>query len=542
MIRVLYADDDPQLPQLVRLYLSRASTEFAVETTPTARACLQRMQQGGIDVLLLDMILPDSDGLHVLGELAARRDPTPVLMVSSHGQNELAVRALRAGAVDCIDKATPQFLQLPEIIERVHADNLARRAAAPAVALPPAAASPTVSPAASPRVLLIESHPLVRDSIHAFLKNSARPLTFLDAHSLNDVDTLLARDPAPDIAIIGPSAANGNPIDALRRVRSRIGHLRSIVISARNDSDTTVAAFKLGAQDYLAHRDGYLPELVFSLNNLLNAQHTERENLRLTRELEELNRSLEAQVTARTRELEQEVVVRRAAETHAEDSAARLRELSKRLIRIQEDERRALARELHDQVGQMLTGLKFQLEKAVAAATDEQRAPLHESRSLADDLLSRVRQITQQFRPRILDDLGLRPALEWHVGLFERQTSIAVDLEITLSAARLSGELETAIFRVVQEALTNVARHAGSPRASVTITRDDAHVLVEIVDRGQGFDVERAMARRESIGLTGIAERVSLAGGTLEIFSRPGVGTRVHASFPVEFAPTPSPS
>lgn len=535
MIRVLYAEDDPQLPQMVRLYLSRSSSEFVVETVTTAQACLARMQQGGVDLLLLDMVLPDSDGLQILGELAARRDPTPVVMVSSHGQNELAVRALRAGALDCIDKTSPQFLQLPEILERIHAQHAAARRPAPA---PP----PATAPAPAPRVLLLEANPLVRDRIRAVLSDSARPLTLIDADSLAAMDLVLAAGPAPDLAILGPSPGADNPVDALRRLRSRAGELRSIVVSPRTDADTAVAAFKLGAADYLAHRDGYLLELVFSLNDLLNTQHTERENLRLTRELETLNHSLEAQVAARTHELEQEVAVRRAAESRAEVYAARLQELSKRLIRIQEDERRALARELHDQVGQMLTGLRFQLEKSVAAAAPAQRPALAESLHLAGDVLDHVRHLTQQFRPRILDDLGLRPALEWHVSLFAKQTGVVVDLEISLPADRLAGELETAIFRVVQEALTNVARHAGAARASVTVTRDDAHVLVEITDRGRGFDVDRALGSRDSVGLTGIAERVSLAGGALEIFSRPGVGTRVNASFPLAATAAASPT
>ncbi|QYM79181.1 response regulator [Horticoccus luteus] len=543
MIRVLYAEDDPQLPQMVRLYLAHASSEFHVETVVTARACLARMQQGGVDLLLLDMVLPDSDGLHILAELAARRDPTPVLMVSSQGQNELAVRALRAGAVDCIDKASPQFLQLPEIIERIYAQHVAaRRSAAPFASVAPGPSAGLTAPPADapPRVLLLETNPLVRDSLRAFLGESARPLTLVELGSLAEMERTITTGPAPALAILGPSPGADNPVDVLRRLRFHARDLRSIVVSTRTDADTAVAAFKLGAADYLAYRDGYLLELVFSLNNLLNAHHTERENLRLTRELENLNRSLEAQVTARTAELEQQIAVRRAAESRAEGYAARLQELSQRLIRIQEDERRALARELHDQVGQMLTGLKFQLEKSTAAAAPELRPALTEALHLADDLLSRVRQMTQQFRPRILDDLGLRPALEWHVGLFEKQTSIAVDLEISLPADRLAGELETAIFRVVQESLTNVARHSGTAHASVTVTRDDDHVLVEITDRGCGFDVDHALASRDSVGLTGIAERVSLAGGSLEIFSRPGVGTRVNASFPLGPAAAPS--
>src|ERR1051326_3555035 len=121
MIRVLYAEDDPQVADMVRLYFSQFGGSCTLEHVDCGRKCLEAMQRGGYDLLLLDLMMPDLDGLQVLGELTARRDPTPVIMVSGQGQHELAVRALRAGATDCIDKNSPDFRRIPEIVERVHA-------------------------------------------------------------------------------------------------------------------------------------------------------------------------------------------------------------------------------------------------------------------------------------------------------------------------------------------------------------------------------------------------------------------------------------
>jgi signal transduction histidine kinase len=132
----------------------------------------------------------------------------------------------------------------------------------------------------------------------------------------------------------------------------------------------------------------------------------------------------------------------------------------------------------------------------------------------------------------MLDDLGLQPALEWLAKVFGKQTGIAVELELTLPSKRLPAELETAVFRMVQEALTNVARHSGAPAAMVTVTADDAALHVEVADRGKGFDASTALARRDSLGLAGLEERVRLAGGHFEIFSQSGRGTRLHAEFP----------
>jgi signal transduction histidine kinase len=321
-----------------------------------------------------------------------------------------------------------------------------------------------------------------------------------------------------------------------------------LILAARNDGETAVAAFKLGAQDYILQNEGYLSELVFSLNILLRRADTERLNQRLTRDLAELNQSLEAQVATRTQELQSEVAVRQKAERRAAEHAGRLQILSKRLFKVQEDERRAIARE-------MLTGLKMQLESlgkqaaASGAPAAALRESLAESLTVATDLMGHVRGLTQQYRPRILDDLGLRAALEWHARLFQKQTNVNATVDVSLPQERLPIDLEIVVFRIVQEALTNVARHAGCDTATVTVTHaepvpgaDDGRLIVEIVDRGRGFDVDAVEASRSSIGLTGLTERVTLAGGTVEIFSRIGQGTRIQAEFPLGVAAEPKPS
>jgi signal transduction histidine kinase len=244
----------------------------------------------------------------------------------------------------------------------------------------------------------------------------------------------------------------------------------------------------------------------------LRRSEVELRNAQLSQELEAVNRSLEAQVQARTSELQA---------------------LSLRLLRVQEEERRAISRELHDQLGQQLTGLRFQIEAIRKQAPAELDAELAALLSTNDDMLRYVRDMTQQLRPRVLDDLGLAPALDWHANLFQRHTNITVRLDISLPARRLSGELETAVFRIVQEALTNVARHSGASEATVTLTSGEKSLHVEISDRGRGFDLESRLAARDSLGLSGLRERVVLANGRLEIFSRVGQGTRIHAEFPL---------
>jgi signal transduction histidine kinase len=292
-----------------------------------------------------------------------------------------------------------------------------------------------------------------------------------------------------------------------------------ILIAQGEDSEMAVAAFKLGAQDYILQDSNYITELIFSLRHILNRSELSRRNDQLSRELEAMNRSLEAQVEARTRELEA---------------------LSMRFISVREDERRTVARELHDDFGQLLTGLMFQLETATQEAGPPAKAKLAEALDTATDLMKRTRDITLRLRPLVLDDLGLKPAIEWHLNLFQQQTGIAVEGEISLPEDRLAGALEMTIFRIVQEALTNVARHAGCRAAHVMITSKNRLVTVEIADRGAGFDLEAVRTKRNSLGLVGLTERARLAGGVMEIISRPGRGTRVHATFPMPVVPKTS--
>ena len=502
MIRALYAEDDPNIAAIVRSYIEHFSPDWKLEVVVTGRECLERMARGGLDILLLDYVLPDTDGLQILGELNRRGSTVPVVMVTGHGQTDFAVRALRAGAADCVDKTSPQFLQLVDILKRVQAHEAGSRPSRPATA-----ALPGRHP-----VMLVESSAALSAGLRDFFSRHAPDFELSVAATSFELDRFLSAGAPAGAVIIGPNPPGHRPLEVLRLVLYR-NRLPVLLLAAASDGDTAVAAFKLGAQDFIVQRPDYHTELVFSLNSMLRRAEMERQNQQLTRDLAGLNQNLEGVVAARTRELQA---------------------LSLRLLRIQEEERRAIACELHDEIGQLLTGLRFQLEAGAAGAGDAaQRVRLTESLGTADTLLEHVRALSQRYRPRVLDDFGLQPALEWHARQFGGQTGITISLDLALPAGRLPGEQETVIYRVVQEALTNIARHARTTRASVTLTHDAERLVVEVSDRGCGFDLAEKLARRESIGLAGMRERVHLLGGRIEFFSHPGQGTRVQADFPL---------
>jgi signal transduction histidine kinase len=209
-------------------------------------------------------------------------------------------------------------------------------------------------------------------------------------------------------------------------------------------------------------------------------------------------------------------------------------DLRRRLVTAQEDERRRVARELHDSVGQLLTGLALAF-KAVAAAGHLPpliAAKLTEAKRVADALGKEVHALAVRLRPTALDDLGLDAALRQLVADWSVQTGVPVDFQTAgLNGGRLPSESETVLYRVVQEALTNVARHARAGAVSVVVTRLDGMASTVVEDDGAGFDPDAA--GRGRLGLLGMRERVELAGGELNVESTPGAGTAVIARIPV---------
>lgn len=229
---------------------------------------------------------------------------------------------------------------------------------------------------------------------------------------------------------------------------------------------------------------------------------------------------------------------RRVREQRRRDvqSARELQRLSAKLIRAQEEERRTIARELHDEVGQVLTTIKVELAVAQHAIEASGGAGylLDDVRSIADGAVSTVRDLSHLLHPALLDDLGLPAAVEWYLRGFGKRHGLRVDILHEHMEERLAPETETSAYRIVQEALTNVANHAHATSCRVYLQRLTNTVLITIEDDGVGFDGAPAeqSGRRRGLGLVGIRERVSELRGTLRIESAPGKGTRLTVELP----------
>lgn len=212
----------------------------------------------------------------------------------------------------------------------------------------------------------------------------------------------------------------------------------------------------------------------------------------------------------------------------------RLQSLSRRLVEVQEAERRHIARELHDEIGQALTGLKLILGMGAPLPADAPASSRGEAQALIGDLLTRVRELSLELRPPMLDDLGLLPTLVWHFERYTAQTRIQVVFKHTgVEGRRFAADVETAAYRIVQEALTNVVRHAGVEEATVRLWASEDCLGAQVEDRGKGFAPEAALAAHVSGGLSGMRERAELLGGRLAVESAPGGGTLVAAELPL---------
>lgn len=218
----------------------------------------------------------------------------------------------------------------------------------------------------------------------------------------------------------------------------------------------------------------------------------------------------------------------------------RFRGLAKAVWMVQEDERRRLARELHDGIGQTLTALKNQLTRLGQKFDGADPAlldGLEDSVELVSTALHDTRELSRLLRPSVLDDLGLEAALRWLARTLGQRTDLQVTVECELGDQRLEPEIETLVFRIVQESLTNVIKHAGVPSATIRVrTPNPQTLIVDVEDDGAGFDMAGALASSDapaSSGLRGMRDRVELFGGRLNIKSAPGRGTIVELTVPL---------
>ena len=277
---------------------------------------------------------------------------------------------------------------------------------------------------------------------------------------------------------------------------------------------------------YLKHEVREREEIEVFLEQSKN--ELERQVLDKATELVITNQSLQAEIIERKRaEEERERLVDQLQKSNFD-----LQALSARLLEVQEIERRSLALELHDELGQSLNSIKLSLDIISRLPEVEAKDQIILAQGLVKDLVQRVREISLDLRPTILDDMGLLPALIWHFKRYTQQSGIQVNFQHKHIEQRYSMAIETSIYRIVQESLNNVSKYAKVKTVNIDLWTSDTSINFQIMDQGVGFDSDAVFDSKKSSGISGMRERAHLLGGTLEIESSPGNGTTISVSIP----------
>jgi signal transduction histidine kinase len=389
------------------------------------------------------------------------------------------------------------------------------------------------------KILIVDDNPVVLFAVSHLLKSEG--FTVVEATTGKE-GLAQARTEAPDLVLLDVMLPDINGVELCRQIKagSDTSQLFVVLLSSIETSpDSQVTGLEAGADGYIA-RPIENRELIARVQAMLRIKRAESA-------LRKAHDELEKRVAERTEELS--------------CANAALKALSQRLVDVQEAERRFVARELHDEIGQMVTGLKLMLETSVETRNAEReardsafripRSAFDEALNIINDLMERVRQLSISLRPQMLDDLGLLTALDWHFKRYFKQTGIRVQFKHThckrgtadpafpvpkSEFPRLPTRLETAIFRIVQEALTNAARHARVKELSVRLWANAEQAGLQVRDEGAGFNTEEALRRGTSSGLSGMKERAELLGGEFILESTTGGGTCLTVELPLSQA------
>jgi signal transduction histidine kinase len=374
-------------------------------------------------------------------------------------------------------------------------------------------------------ILAVDDNDALRYSLSRTLQGGGYKVV----EARNGAEALRLAENVPDLITLDVHLPDkdGFEIGRLLKTNPRTKHIPILHISATFvETEYRVRGLEV-ADAYLAEPISR-EELLATVGALLRLKKAEREAQlhaaqaeQARRELEKTHNELEVKVKERTKELD--------------ERNQEIRDLTGRLLKLQDEERRRLARELHDSTGQMLVAIKMNLERLSHEPKNEEAGNLiTQTIAVSDDLSRQLRTMSYLLHPPLLDELGLASALAWYVEGFTQRSSIKVELEVSPEFKRLPEDFELTVFRVVQECLTNIHRHSGSPSAKIRLTRGAEGVCVEVIDEGRGIPAHRMPEGRlvQGIGLMGIRERMRQLGGSLELSSS-DKGTTVVARFPL---------
>lgn len=540
-LRILLVEDSEFDAELQFRELRRAGISFEALRVQTEADYLQQLAGYNPDIIISDYHIPGFGGLQALAIARVRAPDLPFVFVSGALGEDKAVELLQLGATDYVLKTN--LARLSAAIRRAIGEALARRARRKAEArilhLSNLYAALSEANAAIARAQA--SYQLFQDMCRIAVTRGGFHFAWV---GLKD----------PDTGILLPATTFGNAHGFLDDIElttdaHRPGGRQPAATAARegtaevcNDTlnDKDLAFWHDRMRKWSIRSAAAVPLLLegrpigaFSLY-ASEVDHFDEEHMHLLGELG-------GDIAFALDRFQQEER-RQRAETEIREARLQLQALSTRLLEVQEEERRDIARELHDEIGQSLTLMKIKLQMALHRDRHDPTLT-SECMDIASQTLEQVRAMSLNLRPPALDDLGLAAALRWTLSRQQGATGWQIEFTPDPIPARLALQTETACYRVVQEALTNAARHADASKVAVQLQINDEEIRLVVQDDGNGFDFEAVRRRppeRSSLGLISMKERAALAGGRLEIDSTLGVGTRIAAVFPLRWRDSPA--
>lgn len=557
-MRILVVDDTEAVRRGLRTLLARRTDWLVCGEAVDGLEALEKAKTLRPDVVLMDISMPRMNGLDATRIIRRELPNTKVVIVS---QNEAAIIHRQAREVDAAASIAKinVYQDLLPTRDRLAGDRNTQKASNPA-------ADALSSPQNLPDTRLG----------NAPVPNGGESMT--EATASQKCEVAASQNPAEQtglLAAIVDSSDDGNVSKNLHGIirswnkgaerlfgycaHEAIGqHIMLIIPHEHRDEETTILE-RLKRDERVDHfetvrvrKDGTTLDVSLTISpvkdvaghivgaskvarDITEKKRTEQALRESQERLRELAQGLEAQVRIRTRELEQ-----RNAEVLQQ--SAQLRGLSNRLVRTQDEERRRISRELHDRAGQILTALGLNLANISELARQNLSVDtaVVDSHALIQQLNKEIRRLSYLLHPPLLDENGLSEAIRWYVqGLMER-SHLKIELRSSPDFGRLPAEMEFSVFRIVQECLTNIHRHANSKTATIRLSRTTEVVSLEIQDDGRGISAEKLagiQAQRSGVEITGMRERVRHFGGTMDIQSN-GKGAKILVKLPVAMAAT----
>jgi len=515
--RVLVADDNSDLRQyLMRLLAER----YDVEAVADGQAALAAARERAPDLILSDVMMPRLDGLGLLRELRAgpALQEIPIILLSARAGEESRLEGMQAGADDYLIKPFSARELTARVEAHVKMHRMRRQAKMEQRQL------------TKEYETLLNQAPLGIFEVDAELR--LRQVNPVAQPILADIPNLIGKSLVEIVYTLWGKEAGDELVRIFRHtLETGEPYETPEWVELRRDR---------GVQEYYEFRVDRIPLPDGSCGVVcyfrdISAQVRARMALVESEErYRKLAATLEEQVEARTHELQ-------ARHADMLKQSEEVRNLSARLLQSQDEERRRIARELHDSAGQILAAIGMEhgrIAQRLKAFVPNLPGEMGELERLTALLNQEIRTTSYLLHPPTLDASGLGGALRWYVEGLQPRSGLEIELDIAKDFGRLSPDMELAVFRIVQEALTNVHRHSGSKKAVIRVSREEARVVVEIRDNGKGMSAEKLIevqSHGSGVGLRGMRERVRQLQGEMRIESD-GSGTRILAVFPVSAA------